>query len=40
MRDVALSAIREFYPDAAAHFIRKHREKMARLAAKSDAATY
>ena len=30
MRDVMFSAIREFYPDAAAHFIRKHREKMAR----------
>ena len=31
MRDIAFSSIREFYPDAAAHFIRKHREKMARL---------
>jgi hypothetical protein len=39
MRDVAFSSIREFYPDAAAHFIRKHREKMARLAAKG-AATH
>ena len=40
MRDVAFTSIREFYPDAAAHFIRKHREKMARLAAKQDAAVY
>ncbi len=32
MRDVIFSSIREFYPDAAAHFIRKHREKMARRA--------
>ena len=40
MRDVAFSSIREFYPDAAAHFIRKHREKMARLAAQDAASTY
>ncbi|MGC1463717.1 MAG: hypothetical protein WA802_16060 [Terracidiphilus sp.] len=40
MRDVMFSAIREFYPDAAAHFIRKHREKMARLSAREDAAVY
>ncbi len=33
MRDVGFSAIREFYPDVAAHYIRKHREKAARLAA-------
>jgi hypothetical protein len=39
MRDVAFSSIREFYPDAAAHFIRKHREKVARLAAQ-DATTH
>jgi hypothetical protein len=32
MRDVAFSAIREFYPDAAAHFIRKHRQKTMRMA--------
>jgi hypothetical protein len=38
MRDVAFTSIREFYPDAAAHFIRKHREKVAREAAR-DAAT-
>jgi hypothetical protein len=30
MRDVAFSAIREFYPDIAAHYIRKHREKLLR----------
>jgi len=28
MRDVAFSAIREFYPDIAAHYIRKHRQKL------------
>jgi hypothetical protein len=28
MRDVAFSAIREFYPDIAAHYIRKHRAKL------------
>ena len=28
MRDVGFSAIREFYPDVAAHYIRKHRQKM------------
>jgi hypothetical protein len=33
MRDVGFSAIREFYPDVAAHYIRKHREKVARQAA-------
>jgi hypothetical protein len=37
MRDVIFSNIREFYPDIAAHYIRKHREKVARIAA-SDAA--
>jgi hypothetical protein len=40
MRDVMFSAIREFYPDAAAHYIRKHREKKARLAAQRDATVY
>ena len=30
MRDIAFSSIREFYPDIAAHYIRKHREKLAR----------
>ncbi len=40
MRDVAFSAIREFYPDAAAHFIRKHREKVARLAEQANASGY
>lgn len=34
MRDIIFSSIREFYPDIAAHYIRKHREKMALLAAK------
>jgi len=29
MRDVIFTSIREFYPDVAAHYIRKHREKMA-----------
>jgi hypothetical protein len=38
MRDVTFTSIREFYPDAAAHFVRKHREKLAREAAR-DAAT-
>ena len=38
MRDVAFSSIREFYPDIAAHYVRKHREKAARLAAR-DAAS-
>ncbi len=37
MRDVAITSIREFYPDAAAHFIRKHRAKMAAKAAAQDA---
>jgi hypothetical protein len=36
MRDVIFTNIREFYPDIAAHYIRKHREKAARMAA-SDA---
>jgi hypothetical protein len=30
MRDIGFSAIREFYPDVAAHYIRKHREKLLR----------
>ena len=37
MRDVIFSNIREFYPDIAAHYIRKHREKVARLAANDTA---
>jgi len=32
MRDIAFTSIREFYPDIAAHYIRKHREKMLRQA--------
>ncbi len=39
MRDIAFSSIREFYPDIAAHYIRKHREKMARLAEQSGQAS-
>jgi hypothetical protein len=31
MRDVIFSNIREFYPDIAAHYIRKHRMKVAQL---------
>jgi hypothetical protein len=38
MRDVIFTSIREFYPDAAAHFIRRHREKMAAKAAQDAAA--
>ena len=34
MRDVAFSSIREFYPDIAAHYVKKHRAKVAALAAK------
>lgn len=34
MRDVAFSSVREFYPDIAAHYVHKHREKEARVAAK------
>ena len=37
MRDVIFSSIREFYPDIAAHYIKKHRAKMARLALQSAA---
>jgi hypothetical protein len=33
MRDVIFSSIREFYPDVAAHFVRKHQAKMAARAA-------
>jgi hypothetical protein len=38
MRDVGFSAIREFYPDVAAHYVRKYHEKLAREAAR-DAQT-
>lgn len=38
MRDVAFSSVREFYPDIAAHYVRKHQEKEARLAAKRAAS--
>lgn len=38
MRDIAITSIREFYPDAAAHFIRKHQEKVARMAQRDNDA--
>jgi hypothetical protein len=34
MRDIAFTSVREFYPDIAAHYIRTHREKVARQAAR------
>lgn len=37
MRDVCFTSIREFYPDAAAHFIKRHRRKLAEAAAKAEA---
>ncbi len=40
MRDVIFTSIREFYPDAAAHFIREHRKKMAEKAAARDATAH
>ena len=39
MRDVGFSAIREFYPDAAAHYVRKYHEKLAREAARDAKAS-
>ena len=39
MRDVIFSSIREFYPDIAAHYIKKHRQKVARQA-NLDAVTH
>jgi hypothetical protein len=38
MRDVIFSNIREFYPDIAAHYIKKHREKMAGRTSAADVA--
>lgn len=38
MRDVAFSSVREFYPDIAAHYVRKHEAKEARVAAKRASA--
>ncbi len=38
MRDVIFTSIREFYPDLAAHFVRKHRAKMAAKAAAQEAS--
>jgi hypothetical protein len=40
MRDIAFSSVREFYPDIAAHYIRKHREKVARLAARDTGSAH
>ena len=39
MRDVAFSSIREFYPDIAAYYIRKHDRKVAKEAARDAAAS-
>lgn len=39
MRDVMFSSVREFYPDIAAHYVRRHREKVARRAAQAAAPT-
>ena len=39
MRDISFTSIREFYPDIAAHYVRKHHEKLARQAAKADQTT-
>ena len=39
MRDVINSTIREFYPDIAAHYIRRHQAKMARKAAQDAGST-
>jgi hypothetical protein len=38
MRDIAITSIREFYPDAAAHFIRKHQEKVTKQAQRDSQA--
>jgi hypothetical protein len=40
MRDVGFSAIREFYPDIAAHYIRKHRQRAAAQAARDAQASH
>jgi len=40
MRDVAFSSIREFYPDIAAYYIRKHNRKVAAQAARDAAASH
>jgi hypothetical protein len=39
MRDVGFSAIREFYPNVAANYVRKHHEKLARQAARDAQST-
>lgn len=38
MRDVMFTSIREFYPDLAAHYVKKRREKAERMAAKDAGA--
>jgi hypothetical protein len=38
MRDIAFTSVREFYPDIAGHYVRKHHEKVAAQAAR-DAAS-
>lgn len=35
MRDIGITSIREFYPDVAAHYVKRHRQKMAEAAAKA-----
>jgi hypothetical protein len=40
MRDVGFSAIREFYPSVAGHYVRRHREKAARQAARDAQVTH
>lgn len=37
MRDVMFTSIREFYPDVAAYYIKRHRRKMAAEAARDTA---
>jgi hypothetical protein len=39
MRDIAFQSVREFYPDIAAHYVRKHREKVAAHSARDAAAS-
>jgi hypothetical protein len=38
MRDIMFTSIREFYPDIAAHYIKKHRAKMLRVAELDESA--
>jgi hypothetical protein len=39
MRDVGFTSIREFYPDVAAYYVKRHRRKIAEAAAKAAADT-